>query len=450
MNAPEFDRNLQRSSGAVRGTVDRANGWSERYLPGEAKTFWVAVGLCLVVLVVWALKPSSTTRTMENGFGTGGPVPVGVARATAGDVAVTLNALGAVTPLATVTVKPQVTGILNKIDFQEGQMVKAGDVLAEIDPRPFQAALDQAKGTLAHDQAQLANAKVDLDRYASLSKQNAISGQILATQQALVRTDAGTVEADKAAAETAAINLSYCRITSPVAGRVGIRQVDVGNLMQAGATAAIVVVTQLQPISVLFTLPEDSISSVMERVSSGAKLSADAYDRAQTTEIASGTLATVDNQVDPTTGTVKLRAMFDNADLRLFPQEFVNIRLLVNTLSDQTTIPVAAIQRGTNGAFVYVVDGDVHQCSGKPGQKPCTTSVQNVTLGPQDGDIVDVTKGLHPGQIVVVDGADRLKDGAKISIPGAPRLGHGNHKGQGDQAHRHRRSQGGDGSGGTP
>jgi multidrug efflux system membrane fusion protein len=436
MNAPEFNHSLRRSSDALRGGVDSANRWSSRTLPGGARTFWIVVGLALLAALLWAIwpKPQATT---DRFLGGGGPVPVGVARAISGDIHVTLNALGAVTPLATVTVKPQVTGILTKIDFTEGQMVKAGDLLAEIDPRPYQAALDQAKGTLAHDQAQLANAQVDLKRYQALSAQNAISGQILTTQEALVRTDAGTVESDKAAVETAAINLGYCRITSPVPGRVGIRQVDIGNLMQAGSTTTIVVVTELQPISVIFTLAEDNLTGVMERIGAGAKLSADAYDRGQTAKLASGTLATFDNEIDPTTGTVKLRAMFDNADNRLFPQQFVNIRLLVNTLTNQTVIPVAAVQRGADASFVYVVNNDR------------TVSVRNVTLGPTDNDKVDVTSGLRPGDTVVVDGADRLKDGAKVSIPKAAKLTFGSGGKSGHGGHHHHRPSGGDSSGGS-
>jgi multidrug efflux system membrane fusion protein len=426
MNAPDFDHSLRRDTEFKPDSRESPDRWS-RLLSGPKRILWVLLGLGLVLLLIWVFRPSSSTDQGRNGFegDASGPVPVGVARATVSDVDVRLDALGAVTPLATVTVKPQVSGILVKINFNEGQIVKPGDVLAEIDPRPYQAALDQAKGQLARDAAQLANAKVDLQRYQGLSAQNAISPQILATQQALVRTDEGTVKADSAAVEAAAVNLSYCTITSPVPGRVGLRQVDVGNLMQAGVTTAIVVVTQLQPISVLFTLPEDDIDAVMQRVQSGAKLPVDAYDRAQSTKIASGSLGTVDNEIDPTTGTVKLRAMFDNADGKLFPQEFVNIRLLVRTLPQQTTIPSAAVQRGADGSFLYVVNKDR------------TVSVRNVALGPTDNDKVDVRSGLRPGEIVVVDGADRLKDGAKISIPGplpkGSSFGNYHHSG----AHRH-------------
>lgn len=388
-------------------------------------------GLLLIALLIWAGKPSSSTRSGQNGFG-GGPVPVGVARANVASVAVTLNALGTVTPLATVTVKPQITGILEQVNFREGQAVKAGDVLAHIDPRPYQASLGQAKGQLERDAAQLTNARLDLARYRALLAQNAIAQQTLATQTALVRADEGTVAADKAAVDAAQVNLGYCTITAPVAGRVGLRQVDVGNLVQAGITSAIAVVTQLQPISVLFTLPEDDLIAVMGRVNAGATLSADAYDRTQTTKLASGTLSTVDNQVDPTTGTVKMRALFPNVDNRLFPQQFVNIQLVVNTLLDQTVVPAAAIQRGAGGSFVYVVNPDK------------TVSVRSVGLGPSENDRVDVTSGLKPGDLVVVDGADRLKEGARVTLPGAiPASSHTRSAGR-----RHRRTQGGDGTGG--
>lgn len=443
MNAPSFDHRLKQGSEFVRGSATRATDWGQRTLPGGAKTLWILVGLVLVALLVWFLKPAPTTTQGRNGFGAGGPVPVGVARATAGDITVTLDALGTVTPLATVTVKPQVSGILDKINFQEGQMVKAGDVLAEIDPRPYQAAVDQAKGQQQRDEAQLANAKIDLARYQSLSNQNAIAQQTLATQAALVRTDEGTVKADQAAVAAANVNLSYCTITSPVAGRVGIRQVDIGNLMQAGVTSAIVVVTQLQPISVLFTLPEDDLSAVSTQLSAGSKLAADAYDRARTAKLAAGSLATFDNEVDPTTGTVKMRAMFDNADNRLFPQQFVNVRLTVNTLHNQTTVPVAAIQRGADGSFVYVVGKDK------------SVSVRTVNTGPTDSGKVDITSGLRPGETVVVDGADRLKDGAHVSIPNANWALRGGQATAGHGAgahghHRRRHAQGGDESGGGP
>jgi multidrug efflux system membrane fusion protein len=395
-----FDH-AQTQAGAFPG---RASEWSNTHLPGGARTFWIGLGLLLLALLIWAVRPGEqASRTARGAFG--GPLPVGVASVARGDIAVTLNALGTVTPLATVTVRPQVSGQVLRFAFQEGQMIKAGDLLVEIDPRPFRAAYNQAVGTLERDKATLENAKVDLGRDAALYAQKAVSQQVLATQQALVRSTAATVKSDAAAVEAARINLDYTRITAPVAGRVGLRQVDVGNLVQAGQTSGVVIVTQLQPISVLFALPEDDIDSVMNRVHAGATLSVAAYDRGQTVKLATGTLATVDNQIDPATGTVKMRAMFDNADNALFPNQFVNVRLLVNTLKDETWVPASAIERGAQGAFVYVVQPDK------------TVAMRTVTLGPQDGDRIAIIKGLNPGETVVTDGADRLRDGAEVTIP---------------------------------
>jgi multidrug efflux system membrane fusion protein len=382
----------------------RATAWSDTHLPGGAKTFWIGLGLLLLALLIWAVRPGQQTNGNARGA-LGGPMPVGVAAAARGDIAVTLNALGTVTPLATVTVRPQVSGQVLRFAFQEGQMVKAGDLLVEIDPRPFRAAYNQAVGVLERDKASLENDKIDLGRDQALYAQKAVSQQVLATQQALVRSTAATVKSDAAAVEAARINLDYTRITAPVAGRVGLRQVDVGNLVQAGQTNGVVVVTELQPISVLFALPEDDIDAVMNRVHAGATLSVQAYDRGQTVKLATGTLATVDNQIDPTTGTVKMRAMFDNTDNALFPNQFVNVRLLVNTMRDQVWAPASAIERGAQGAFVYVVQTDK------------TVAMRAVTLGPQDGDRIAITRGLNPGETVVTDGADRLRDGAEVTIP---------------------------------
>ena len=373
--------------------------------PRLSRVLFIGLGLILVGLLVWVIYPKTPAR---RGFNNG-PQPVGVATAQDAPINLTLNALGTVTPLATATVRPQVGGMLTKIYFTEGQLVKAGDLLAQIDPRPYQASLDQVKGQLARDQANLANAKVDLQRYQGLAAQNAISNQQLDTQASLVRSDSGVVQADQANVETAQINLGYTRITSPVSGRVGLHLVDVGNIVSAGQATGLVVVTELAPISVIFSVPEDNISQVMARTSSGATLTADAYDRSQTSLIASGKLATIDNVIDPTTGTVKLRAMFDNNDGKLFPSQFVNIRLLVDTLQNQTVIPVSAVQRGADGTFVFVVS--------QQGQEK-TANQRSVKLGVQDGDKVAILEGLKPGDTVVVDGADRLRDGAQVSIPG--------------------------------
>jgi membrane fusion protein, multidrug efflux system len=385
----------------------RATRWSAAHLPGGAKTFWAIIGLLLLGLLLWAIQPGAQKISGRGAMG--GPAPVGAAAVAKGDIAITLNALGTVTPLATVTVRPQVSGQILRFNFQEGQMVKAGDVLAEIDPRTYRAAYDQAVGQTERDKATLANAQVDLKRDEALYAQKAVSQQVLATQQALVRSTAATVKSDQAAVEGAAINLGYTRVTSPVAGRVGLRQVDVGNLIEAGQTTGIVVVTQLQPISVLFALPEDNISDIMTRVHQGAALSVEAYDRGQTMRLATGTLATVDNVIDPTTGTVKMRAMFDNPDGALFPNQFVNVRLLVNTLHNQTWVPASAIERGSQGAFVYVVQADK------------TAAMRTVALGPQDGDKIAITKGLNPGENVVTDGADRLRDGADVIVAKGPK-----------------------------
>ena len=398
----DFQRAGPIEAGSGSGVWAGVKSWSARN-PRLSRVVWFAVGLALLALLIWAIYPAK--QNGRRGVINQGAQPVGIAKVIDGDINVTLNALGTVTPLATATVRPQVGGMLVKLNFTEGEMVKAGDTLAQIDPRPYQAALDQVRGQLAKDSATLANAKVDLERYKTLFAQNAISQQQVATQAALVQSTEGVVVADQANVETARINLGYTNIVSPVSGRAGIHLVDIGNIVQAGQATGIVVVTQLQPMSVLFTIPEDNVHAVLDRVNAGATLAVDAYDRSQTTKITSGTLSAVDTVVDPTTGSVKLRALFDNRDNKLFPAQFVNIRLLVNTLHNQTVVPVAAVQRGADGSFVFVVTPEK------------TVNQRDVKTGVQDGDNIQILSGLKPGDTVVVDGADRLRDGADVEIP---------------------------------
>jgi multidrug efflux system membrane fusion protein len=414
-----MDRTQKRDVDAAADSRRLAGQSHSSRIPGGFRTIVIAAAIAIVGLVVWLIQPAPQ-RNLNRFAGPNQALPVGVAKAELSDITLTMNALGTVTPLATVTIKPQVSGQLLKINFTEGQMVQGGDVLAQIDPRPYQAALDQVKGQLARDEAQLANAKTDLARYQTLIAQNSIAQQQVDTQSALVRQVEATVKTDQANIEAAQINLNYSTIRSPITGRVGLRQVDLGNLLTAGQATGIAVVTQLQPISVVFTVPEDSIGDIMAEVNGKATLLADAYDRGQTMKLAAGKLSTVDNQIDTTTGTVKLRATFDNAKEELFPNQFVNIRLFVKTLHDQLVVPSAAVQRGASGTFVYVVSDD-H-----------TANMRPVTLGQTQDDRVAITMGLKPGETVVIDGADRLREGAKVLLPGeepqpaaAPQQGRG-------------------------
>src|SRR5580700_1517874 len=363
----------------------------------------------LIAGVVWWTKHQAAPQPERQGRGGRNAAPMSIVPETVGkgDIGINLNALGTVTSLATVTIRSQISGYLLKIDFKEGDEVKKGDLIAEIDPRPYEATLAQAKGQLARDEAQLKGAQVDLARYQGLAAQNAVPHQTLDTQVALVGQDQGTVEADRAAVQSAEVNLNYCRILAPNDGRVGLRQVDQGNYVTPGDANGIVVITQIKPISVLFTVPEDNLQSISKRLQAGAVLPATALDRTGATKIADGTLQTFDSQIDPTTGTIKLRAQFPNESQTLFPNQFVNIRLLLDTHKDATTMPTAGIQRGQPGTFVYLVNDD------------STVSVRPIKLGATDGDRVEVLSGLAPGDRIVVDGADKLRDGAKINVRAA-------------------------------
>lgn len=329
-------------------------------------------------------------------------MPVVVARAAVGDIDITLNALGTVSSLATVTIKSQISGYLINVAYQEGQVVKKGDLLAEIDSRPYELALKNAEGALARDQAMLQSAELDLKRYQDLAKTNAIPRQQLDQQVALVAQDRGNVLSDQAQIETQKLNIIYCHIVAPVSGRVGLRLVDQGNYVTPGDATGLVVITQFQPITVIFPVAEDNLPQITSRLKVAKALPVTAFDRSGTVKLATGELKTLDNQIDTTTGTLKLRAEFANDDDTLFPNQFVNIRLLVDTLRGATVVPTAAIQRGAPGTFVYLVSADQ------------TVTVRPVTLGPANGDRVAVESGLAEGDSVVVDGADKLRNGAKV------------------------------------
>ncbi|UXU88937.1 MdtA/MuxA family multidrug efflux RND transporter periplasmic adaptor subunit [Burkholderia sp. S-53] len=333
------------------------------------------------------------------------PQPVSVATATQGEMPIVLSALGTVTPLANVTVKTQLSGYLQSVSFQEGQIVRKGDVLAQIDPRPYQVSLENAEGTHARDSALLATARLDLKRYQTLLSQDSIASQTVDTQASLVKQYEGAVKTDQAAIDSAKLNLTYARITAPVSGRVGLRQVDPGNYVTPGDSTGIVVITQLQPMSVIFTTSEDNLPQILKQVNAGQKLSVTAYNRNNTVPLETGSLATLDNQIDTSTGTVKLRANFDNKEGMLFPNQFVNTRLLVDVLRNATIVPTSAVLTGSIGQFVYVVKPDN------------TVTVRKVTIGPVDGERTSIVSGIALGERVVTDGSDRLREGAKISIP---------------------------------
>ncbi|KRA03000.1 MAG: MdtA/MuxA family multidrug efflux RND transporter periplasmic adaptor subunit [Achromobacter sp.] len=389
--------------------VSPTSRWSRRRVVG--------LGLLLLVVaaIAWlVLRPSA--KQGGPGGRAGGrppmaamanlPVPVRIATAAQQDIDIFLRSLGTVTAYNTVTVRSRVSGELVDVAFQEGQQVKAGDLLAQVDPRAFQVALDQARGTQMQNLAQLENARRDLQRYQALFKQDSIARQQVDTQAALVRQYEGTVKSDQANVDNAKLQLDYARITAPISGRLGLRQVDRGNLVSSSDTNGLVVITQTQPISVVFTLPETQLPEVRAELAAGKTLTVDAYDRADTRRIATGKLETLDNQIDVATGTLKLKARFDNADDALFPNQFVNVRLHVLTRKDVTAIPTAAVQQGSAGAFVFLVQDDN------------TIAVRQVKLGAINSGMVAVNEGLKPGDRVVTEGTDRLRAGAKVEILG--------------------------------
>lgn len=372
----------------------------ERHTGGRRRLVWGSVVLAALIIVgLWiALRPGTQGPRATS------PIPVVAAPAKIGNMPVVYSALGTVTPLASVTVQSQISGYLVSVNFKEGQEVKADDLLAEIDPRPYQAALDQALGTLARDEAQLEGARVDLARYAILIKQDSIAKQTYDDQVALVHQDEGTVKLDQAAVETARLNLGYCRITAPVSGIVGLRQVDPGNYVTPSLPNGIVLLNQIKPISVLFSLPQGDLEAVLKGSRDGAKLPVAVFDQAGVAKLADGMLESIDNTINTSTGTFELRAVFANANESLFPNQFVNVQITVDVLKNVIVIPSAAIQRGAPGTFVYVVGKDN------------TVSVRPVTLGPSTAESIAISKGLQAGESVVVDGADKLKEGAKVVL----------------------------------
>ena len=366
----------------------------------------VAVGLIVLIgLIVAAYEFVPWTRT---GRQTGGrPIPsqpVGAATIGQGDIRVVVNALGTVTPVATVTVQTQINGQLLEVGFTEGQLVKKGDFLAQIDPRPYELQQAQFEGQLAHDQGLLAQAQVDLVRYQKLAEQNSIARQQYEDQIYIVQQYQGTVKLDQAQIDQQKLNVLYCRIVSPVTGRVGLRLIDPGNYVQTSNNTGIAVVTQMQPITVIFPIPEDDLPQIVPQLNAGATLQVAAYDRANVKLLATGRVIAIDSQIDTTTGTVKVRAQFDNPDYALFPNQFVNAQLLVRTLHDVVTVPTAAIQRGAPGTYVYVINGD------------STVSVRPITTSAVDGNTTAVTSGLAAGERVVIDGTDRLREGLKVTV----------------------------------
>ncbi len=381
---------------------------------GHPKHTWVRIVVWIVVLLAFAAafflilrhRDESKKTATPSRRGAGGTAAITVVTAQRGDIGVYLDSIGTVTPVYTSNITAQVNGVVTAVNFREGQLVRKGTPLIEIDPRPYQATLLQAQGTLDRDNGVLAQAQMDLDRYKAAWARNAIQKQMLDDQEKLVEQDKGTVKNDQGTVQYDQIQVDFCHITSPITGRVGLRLVDPGNVVQANGTTALAVITQIQPITVVFTVAEDSLGEVQPRLQKRAKLPVDAYDRADQKKIAAGTLLTLDNQIDTTTGTVKARASFANKDSSLFPNEFVNTRLLVNTLHNATLVPTSAIQHDGQAAFVYVIQNNV-------------AHKQSIKVGVTDGGTAEVT-GINPGDVLANSSFDKLQDKSPVSVSSKP------------------------------
>jgi membrane fusion protein, multidrug efflux system len=413
----------QTDSADMRDPRSSSSNFDSTASQGTAGSRWWA-WLLLVVIAAGGFwyyrgRSSQASSTAPSGRGAAGAaaapgnfvVPVVVATASNGDLPVFFNGLGNVTAFNTVTVRSRVDGQIVKVNFVEGQYVKQGDALIEIDPRPFQVQLEQAEGQLAKDQAQLRDVQVDYERYMLLYKEGVIPKQQLDTQQAQVGTYEGAIKADQATIDNAKLQIAYSHIAAPISGRVGLRLVDIGNIVHASDTNGLVVITQLQPISIIFTLPQDQLPQVMARMKKGPALVVEAYDRDNTTKEATGKLLTIDNQIDTTTGTYKLKAIFDNSKSELFPNQFVNVHLLVDTKKNVVLVPTTAILRGAQGIYVFTVGPDNK------------VKIHNVTLAETAGNVTGISSGLNAGDVVVVDGQDKLQDGSKVETKqssGAP------------------------------
>ncbi|MFD3301439.1 MdtA/MuxA family multidrug efflux RND transporter periplasmic adaptor subunit [Aquipseudomonas alcaligenes] len=377
-----------------------------RATPRISRRWLIALVVLLAALLLWWLLPGKPAAKKVGNSPWDGPVPVRLTEVGSGDFHIELKALGTVTALNTVNVRSRVDGELVKVFFEEGQLVKAGDLLAQIDPRPYQVALQQAEGTLAQNQAQLKNAEIDLARYQGLYAEDSIAKQTLDTQQALVGQYRGTVKSNQAAVAEARLNLDFTRIRAPIAGRLGLRQVDLGNLVRSSDTTPLVVITQVEPIAVNFTLPEKDLPPVLARVRDNQKLRVEAWDRGEQQRLAEGELHSLDNQIDVATGTVKLKARFANTGEQLFPNQFVNVRLRVETRQQATLIPSAAVQFGARGTFVFVLgEGDKVQ-------------IRDVRIAASDGATSLVEEGVKVGERLVLEGIDKLKDGSQVQVIG--------------------------------